>query len=482
MYKMVQQNVDWFGATCGQEAVTVTPPPPRDSQCISHTVPSKMVVGQTYAVTITYKNIGTDTWNEYAPGTNYFAATVQQTPESSPRLLGNGLLYNTTPITPGNNYTFAFQVTAPSIPGLYSGMYKMVQQNVDWFGAECGAPIVEVWPANESAVYPANPTTTSGSITWSAIGEVPDFQSQQKEISGDIKITKIEFNTQWTQGAHADLCLSMYRTTAPLYPSISGGYGELCLNTSQGGSTKSWSRTIDFSNNPLYIPANTKFSCGGSGGSIFANAGLRSCTVHYAPHTAGDQRFRLLRIPYLDAIFTPSQSFTPSWYHGTASQNLEVYGFQAFDAIDGASEICLRKINKATGAEISKECTTNNRSLTTDSEPAPLKMLSQPWTVSNSEFLTASCTASNASLPWDCALYVITKVPPAIPVSAANSFRDYGNVPHGTEATPQTIESWCKHYIEHTIQSGQAFQLCGFQSCTQAQQKLKCVEAFQAAS
>jgi hypothetical protein len=128
-FRMVEESIEWFGDVSSNLAITVgaapTPTPkdaaPNSAQLISSAVPSNMITGQTYQVSLTLKNSGTQTWT----GDYYLA--------SRNSAFGNWVGLGGA-VAPGGEKTFSFYVTAPSSPGSYSFDFQMVQEWVEWFG------------------------------------------------------------------------------------------------------------------------------------------------------------------------------------------------------------------------------------------------------------------------------------------------------------------------------------------------------------
>jgi hypothetical protein len=96
---------------------------------ISQSVPSSMVAGNSYSVSVTMRNSGTTTWtsDSYRLGS--------QNPEDNWTWgLNRVYLPAGTTVPPGSDYTFYFTVTAPSAAGYYNFQWRMVQDGVQWFG------------------------------------------------------------------------------------------------------------------------------------------------------------------------------------------------------------------------------------------------------------------------------------------------------------------------------------------------------------
>jgi hypothetical protein len=103
----------------------------RDAQFVAQTVPSVMVHGQSYNVSVTMKNTGNATWflKQYKLGS-------QNTQDNTTWGFGRVLL-NANPIEAvfsNETKTFNFTVTAPSAPGIYNFQWQMLREGVAWFG------------------------------------------------------------------------------------------------------------------------------------------------------------------------------------------------------------------------------------------------------------------------------------------------------------------------------------------------------------
>lgn len=140
---MLEEYVEWFGASSPNVSVTVAAPAPvNNAAYVSHTVPPSMDTGMSYPVEITMKNTGNTTW---AAGGNYRIGTQNPSDNgnwqtSGPN--GNRVIVGT-PVAPGANYTFRFNVTAPA-GGTYNFQWKMVEEFKEWFGAMTTNSVVNV--------------------------------------------------------------------------------------------------------------------------------------------------------------------------------------------------------------------------------------------------------------------------------------------------------------------------------------------------
>jgi RHS repeat-associated protein len=112
-WRMVQENVQWFGPFTPNVVVTVTAPAPAPSngaQVVGVSAPSVMTQGQVYSVGVTMRNSGTTTW-----------------PAGSSYVLGSASPYNTMG-------------------------WSMLQENVQWFGATSSTAVTVNPPASAPTV------------------------------------------------------------------------------------------------------------------------------------------------------------------------------------------------------------------------------------------------------------------------------------------------------------------------------------------
>ncbi|MGH9893496.1 MAG: RHS repeat-associated core domain-containing protein, partial [bacterium] len=94
---------------------------------VSQSVPEAMAPGQSYPVSVTLRNTGGTTW---AVGTYYLGS---ENPEAN-GTWGLNRVDLGVPVGPGAYATLAFNVTAPSTPGVYNFQWRMVN-NATRFGA-----------------------------------------------------------------------------------------------------------------------------------------------------------------------------------------------------------------------------------------------------------------------------------------------------------------------------------------------------------
>lgn len=96
---------------------------------VSQSVPTTMLTGTVYNVTVTLSNNGSTTWTG---ASSYFLGS-QNPPDNG--TWGGGRVALPASVGPGGQASFAFQVTAPSTPGSYNFQWRLLREGVEWFGA-----------------------------------------------------------------------------------------------------------------------------------------------------------------------------------------------------------------------------------------------------------------------------------------------------------------------------------------------------------
>ncbi|MFA4817656.1 MAG: NBR1-Ig-like domain-containing protein [Parcubacteria group bacterium] len=117
-----------------------------DAQFVKETVPSYMVVGRKYAVSITLKNSGNSAWTKE----KQFRFGSQNPQDND--LWGKRInLDEGEAVLPGQEKTFTFSVTAPKNPGIYNFQWQMVEELKQWFGEKSeNVPIAVVEEGNKN--------------------------------------------------------------------------------------------------------------------------------------------------------------------------------------------------------------------------------------------------------------------------------------------------------------------------------------------
>jgi PKD repeat protein len=155
-----------------------------NAQVISTTIPSSMVAGQSYPVSVTMKNTGRITWdeaslirlggiNDGSSDANKFGTTLIKIPTG-------------TKVLPGAQYTFTFTMTAPASAGSYVPKYRMVRNGYEWFGAQvtktiqvvnqtAGVPIAAFTANKQTGTAPLADTFTDQSTGTAPLTYAWDF-------------------------------------------------------------------------------------------------------------------------------------------------------------------------------------------------------------------------------------------------------------------------------------------------------------------
>lgn len=124
---------------------------------VRQTVPTTMIAGRSYSVSVTMRNTGTGTW---APGGAHPFLLGSQYPQDN-MVWGPNRRQLTGPVASGSEATFDFTVVAPAA-GTCHFQWRMVQEGLQWFGAPSPDVAVSVTPATplpRLAVVSASPST-----------------------------------------------------------------------------------------------------------------------------------------------------------------------------------------------------------------------------------------------------------------------------------------------------------------------------------
>lgn len=98
------------------------------SQFISQTIPDNIQPGQSFNVSIVFKNTSNKTWAESS-----FYRLGSQSPMDN-TFWGMSRIYLPGGVAPGEQVTFKAVLKAPVKEGLYNYQWQMVQDGVEWFG------------------------------------------------------------------------------------------------------------------------------------------------------------------------------------------------------------------------------------------------------------------------------------------------------------------------------------------------------------
>jgi serine protease len=115
-----------YGDPLGSPGCTVQ----RDARMLSQSVPSTMVAGQSYSVSLTVKNAGSLAWSPVGPTCNAYRLGSANANNWGV----NGRADLPAAVAAGQQTTITFTVTAPATPGTYNFQWQMLQECVQWFG------------------------------------------------------------------------------------------------------------------------------------------------------------------------------------------------------------------------------------------------------------------------------------------------------------------------------------------------------------
>ena len=147
---------------------------------LSQSVPATMQPGQSYPVVVALRNTGTTTWT---PDAKHRLASVNPVDNG---VWGTARAVLLGPVAPGEIATFNFVALAPATPGTFNFQWRMVQENVSYFGELSPTVSVAVGTGTDDAAfvsqlipsameagrsYPVTITMrNSGTLTWPAGG------------------------------------------------------------------------------------------------------------------------------------------------------------------------------------------------------------------------------------------------------------------------------------------------------------------------
>ncbi|WP_327358315.1 C1 family peptidase [Streptomyces sp. NBC_01304] len=174
-WTMGQQEVTCFGERDANDLWFASDFRARDARFVSQLVPTTMVRGQGYDVSVTMCNVGTETWT---------AAGAYRLGSQSPQdntVWGLGRVELPRPVAPGEQVTVPFHVTAPATTGVTHFQWRMLREGVEWFGALSAHTAVRVYTTLEETTVP-DATGLGRSAAGNAIRSadlVPHFSGAQ---------------------------------------------------------------------------------------------------------------------------------------------------------------------------------------------------------------------------------------------------------------------------------------------------------------
>ncbi|MFL6208705.1 MAG: S8 family serine peptidase [Pyrinomonadaceae bacterium] len=158
--------------------------------CTNVTVPTSMVGGQSYSVSVTMRNDGSNTWT----AADLYRLGVQNPQDNSN--WGTGRVHLTAAVPYGSSATFNFMVIAPTTPGTFNFQWQMVRDGVGWFGTASTNVAVSVSapPGNLSINRPA----TQSSEGWGGVpAHAVDGNLSGNWNDGSVTHTQYEYQPWW---------------------------------------------------------------------------------------------------------------------------------------------------------------------------------------------------------------------------------------------------------------------------------------------
>ncbi len=122
---------------------------------VSQSVPSSMVGGQRYTVSVTMRNTGSTTWTQAAK----YKLSAQNPVDN--RSWGDYRILLPTSVLPGGTVTFSWTVTAPATAGNYNFQWRMLREGTGWFGQTSPNLVIPVSAAPNNAAFVSQTVPTS---------------------------------------------------------------------------------------------------------------------------------------------------------------------------------------------------------------------------------------------------------------------------------------------------------------------------------
>lgn len=163
----------WLGEICGKNILVKGVSD--DAGCARIDAPDSVFAGERFSAAITVSNTGTKIWkNDATPhrlGTRNPANNLRWG-KSRIDLPDNGW-------AGGGAVTFAADFKAPSVPGKYSFDWRVIEEGLNWVGADCGKNITVIAPtlfadfaAEPAAGFPPLETVFRSAVSGNAAGTV----------------------------------------------------------------------------------------------------------------------------------------------------------------------------------------------------------------------------------------------------------------------------------------------------------------------
>jgi RHS repeat-associated protein len=269
-HSVALRAVDGQGASTTTSAVPVTVSTGNRAQFVSQSVPAVMNAGQSYPVSVTFRNTGVTMWTAAA---NHRLGSQNPSDNS---LWGSNRIALPASVAPNANVTISFNVTPPA-SGTSNFQWRMVQDGVEWFGDAS---------TNVAVRTNAAPSVTLAQPTQTSFG-APATVALSATATDDAGINRVEF---WVNGA-----LRHTATAAPyawtLANAAAGTYSLIARAYDTDGVSREASRSITVVEVlPIAVPNVTAPTGGSLPGAVTvtpAGAATYSIPIAAPPGTTG---------------------------------------------------------------------------------------------------------------------------------------------------------------------------------------------------
>jgi len=231
-------------------------------ELVSHTIPSTMTTGETRQVSITFRNKGV-LWTEAKQ------IRLGAVGDSDP-FTTQTRQYISGEVGPNGTYTFTFNLTAPSTPGTYTTDWRMLRENVTWFGATCSvnvnvqAPTTEIIIDNSDAGFSASSNWSTGTMATDKYGT--NYRYRSTAATSDVATWRPNIPSAGTWAVYAWWSAGTNRSPSSAYiVYYSGGSQSVTVNQQTNGGKWNLLTTKTFGTGTAYP---TQKSCWATTGYV----------------------------------------------------------------------------------------------------------------------------------------------------------------------------------------------------------------------
>lgn len=189
--KLSDNNAKPINYSCYDKNIVLGSNVPLDAQLVSENIPTNMEPGKSYNASLTYENIGSNSWSS-SEGHRLGLDSVSNSFEN----FGLSIRYdipNNVTVDPGQRVTFNMVITAPEKDGNYSLNFKLLKEGLAWFGPVLNKNItVQRLPLSSTVVSDTLPSTmlmgetANATITIKNIGSQPWSNAEKHRLGLDF--------------------------------------------------------------------------------------------------------------------------------------------------------------------------------------------------------------------------------------------------------------------------------------------------------